>query len=208
MARRKRQEQAAKPKPVTPFGKFAAWMGRKPQWPKVIGLVLLLTGLAIARIWVVPAYFTALDKIVGGNVPMAVVFGWLPGGGALIALGVYVLYEPFLGYRGKLAWVVVNTVWLALALMMMGAGVPQRAHPAFDYGLDAGQAAVPGIIVFGPLLILAVMMLAGLLGLFSKSTKQRLTPKRTNEEQGQLVGWGLVAAPLLFLAVALLTALT
>ncbi|MCP3798816.1 hypothetical protein NLX83_06060 [Allokutzneria sp. A3M-2-11 16] len=206
MAKRKRKEQAAKP--VTPFGKFAAWMGRKPQWPKVIGLVLVIAGLAVARIWVVPGYVTGLDRIVGGNAPLAVVFGWLPGGGALIALGVYVLYEPFLGYRGKAVWVVVNTVWLALALMMMGAGVPQRAHPAFDYGLDASQAAIPGIIVFGPLLILAVMMLVGLVGLFSKGAKQRLTRKRSNEEQGQLVGWGLVFAPLLFLAIALLTALT
>src|SRR5687768_6148457 len=101
-------------------------MARKPQWPKLTGLVLLLAGLAVARAWVVPGYFTALDKIVGGNAPMAVVFGWLPGGGALVALGVYVLYEPFLGYRGKLVWAVVNTVWLALALMMMGAGVPPR----------------------------------------------------------------------------------
>ncbi|GAA4000288.1 hypothetical protein GCM10022247_20840 [Allokutzneria multivorans] len=208
MANRKRRAQPAEPKPVTPFGKFVAWMGRKPQWPKSVGILLLLVVLGFASLSVTPGYFTAVDKIVGSNTPMAVVFGWLPGGGALVLLGVYVLYAPFLGYRGKAVWTVANTIWLAFGLMAMGGGVPPRAHPAFDYGLDASRAALPGLLVFGPLLFIAGMILVGIIGWFSKPAKAKIARKRSNEEQEQLTGWALIAVSLLFLAIALLAALT
>ncbi|WP_086820957.1 hypothetical protein [Allokutzneria sp. NRRL B-24872] len=208
MANRKRCGQPVEPKPVTPFGTFVAWMGRKPRWPKSIGVLVLFVALAFARSSVMTGYFTAVDKIVGGNAPMAVVLGWLPGGGAIVLLGVYVLYAPFLGYRGKAVWTVVNVVWLAFGLMASFGRVPPQAHPAFDYGLDASQAAVPGLLVLGPLLLIVVLLLVGIAGWFSKRAKAKLGRKRSNEEQEQLTGWGLIAASLLFLAIALLSALT
>ncbi|MFB9907129.1 hypothetical protein [Allokutzneria oryzae] len=197
----------SKPQPPTPFGDFAKWMGRKPQWPKVTGLVLLLVVLAVARYWVVPAYFVVADKIVGNNTPMAVVLGWLPGGGAGVLIGIYVLYAPFLGYRGRAVWTVVNTVWAAFGLMMMGIGAQGGVHPAFDYGVSAGLATVPGLVVLGPLLIVVGIVLVGLAGLVSTKAKTAWA-NRDQKEQEHLAGWGVATAPLAFLAIALLAALS